>query len=497
MVTTSVNQTGEAKLEIPIYQNYINGEWVTSKTNELYDSINPANTSQVLGRFQKSSVEDVRLAITAAKEAFPKWSKVSAPTRGDVIFKLINLLEEHKEELALILTKEVGKAIRESRGEVLKTIQAMKQFSGEATRLAGETLPSYNEEIFAYTVREPLGVVGVIAPYNFPLGIGIWKIAPAIIAGNTVVFKPASTTSLISVKIMELFEKAGVPAGVVNMVTGSGAVIGQEFGENEELKAVSFTGSTDVGVALGKAVTQHGGKMQAEMGGKNPAIILEDADLDLAIESIVTSGFFDNGQRCTGTSRLIVPKPIYREVIDRLVAKAESLVIQDGQSEDATNGAVIDENQLNTYLHYVQSAVDEGATLETGGKRLTKGDLKNGYFVAPTVFSGVRPDMTIAKEEIFGPVIGVLEVDNYEEALAMANNIEFGLSSTIYTKDLEKAFHFVRNIQSGVTHVNLPSTYFENHFPFGGKKESSIGPREQGSTALDFWTDIKTVYMKP
>lgn len=483
--------------KVPVYQNYINGEWVPSETGEVYNSINPARISEVLGRFQASSAADVRKAISAAKEAFPKWSKTAAPKRGDVIFRLIGLLEENQEELAQTLTKEVGKTLREARGEVIKTIQAMKQFSGEATRLTGETLPSWNEEIFAYTIREPIGVVAVIAPYNFPLGIGVWKIAPAIIAGNTVVFKPASTTSLISVKIIELFEKAGVPAGVVNMVTGSGSVIGKEFGENKEIKALSFTGSTDVGLALGRAVTQHGGKMQAEMGGKNPAIILEDADLDLAIDSIVTSGFYDNGQRCTGTSRLIVPKTIYREVVDRLVAKAESLVVQDGMKEGTTNGAVIDENQLNTYLHYVQTAIDEGAILETGGKRLTDGELKDGYFVAPTIFSNMRPNMTIAKEEIFGPVIGVFEVENYEEALALANDIEFGLSSTIYTKDLEKAFHFVRNVQSGVTHVNLPSTYFENHYPFGGKKESSIGPREQGSTALDFWTDLKTVYMKP
>lgn len=482
---------------VKVYNNYINGEWVSSVTGELYDSINPARTSEVLGRFQKSSVEDVRNAIAAAKAAFPSWANTPAPKRGEVIFNLIRLLEDHKEELAVLITKEVGKAIRNARGEVDKTIEAMKQFSGEATRLAGETLPSYREDIFAYTMREPLGVVGVIAPYNFPLGIGIWKIAPAIIAGNTVVFKPASTTSLISVKLVELFEKAGIPAGVINMVTGSGSVIGKEFGENEELKAVSFTGSTDVGIALGKAVTQHGGKMQAEMGGKNPAIILEDADLDLAIDSIVTSGFHDNGQRCTGTSRVFAPKSIYREVIDRLVAKAESIVVQDGMKEDTINGPVIDEHQLNRYLHYIQTAIDEGATLETGGKRLTDGDLKEGYFVAPTVFSNMRPDMTIAKEEIFGPVIGVFAVDSYEEALKLANDSDFGLSSTIYTKDLEKAFHFVRNIESGVTHVNLPSTYFENHYPFGGKKESSIGPREQGSTALDFWTDIKTVYIKP
>lgn len=479
------------------YLNFINGEWTPSVTGKIYSSVNPANTKEVLGYFQSSNTEDVTMAIQAADAAFPAWSETPAPVRGEVLFKLIQLLEQQREHLAEIITKEVGKSYREAKGEVEKTIQAMKQFSGEATRLTGETIPSYNQEIFGYTVREPLGVVGVIAPYNFPLGIGIWKIAPAIIAGNTVVFKPASTTSLISVKIIELFTIAGVPAGVLNMVTGSGSVIGKELGQNKLLKAISFTGSTDVGVALGKDVTAHGGKMQAEMGGKNPAVILEDADIDAAIDSIVTSGFLDNGQRCTGTSRLLVPKAISRTVIDKLVKKAESLVIGNGMTEGVDNGAVIDENQLTIYLHYVKSAIDEGATLETGGKQLTEGEFADGYFVAPTVFSGVTPDMTIAKEEIFGPVIGVIEVDNYEHALAIANDIEFGLSSTIYTKDLKKAFHFVRHVQSGVTHVNLPSTYFENAFPFGGKKESSIGPREQGSTALDFWTEIKTVYMKP
>ena len=482
--------------EVPIYKNYIGGEWVGSESDHVYKSINPANTEEILGYFQSSSINDVKKAIAVAKEAFPVWKNTSAPIRGEVIVNLIGELERNREELAHTITKEVGKAIREARGEVEKTIQAMKQFSGEATRIAGETLPSYQPDIFAYTIREPLGVVGVIAPYNFPLGIGIWKIAPAIIAGNTVVFKPASTTSLISVKMMELFEKAGVPAGVINMVTGKGSVVGKEIGENKELKAVSFTGSTDVGIALGKAVTRHGGKMQAEMGGKNPAIVLEDADIDKAIESIVISGFYDNGQRCTGTSRLIVPRSIAKEVTRKLVEKAESLTVKNGLAKDAVNGAVIDENQMNTYLRYVQLALEEGATLETGGSRLTNGDLLKGYFVAPTVFSGVKPEMTIAKEEIFGPVIGVIEVEDYEEALKVANGIDFGLSSTIYTKDLKKALHFVKNIESGVTHVNLPSTYFENHYPFGGKKESSIGPREQGSTALDFWTDIKTVYMK-
>ncbi len=413
-----------------------------------------------------------------------------------MLFKLINLLEEQKEELATIITKEVGKTYKNSLGEVQKTIEAMKQFSGEATRLTGETIPSNDPHIFGYTVREPLGVVGVIAPYNFPLGIGIWKIAPAIVAGNTVVFKPASNTSLISIKIIELFEKAGVPKGVINMVTGPGGVIGGAIGHHPKIKAVSFTGSTEVGLALGRAVTNRGGKMQAEMGGKNASIILEDVDLDETIKNVVISGFYDNGQRCTGTSRLIVPRSISKEVITRLVNAANSLTIGDGFDERSDNGPIIDENQLNLYLEHVNHATQDGAVLECGGKRLTENGLDKGYFIVPTVFSNVNREMRIFKEEIFAPVIAVIEVDSYEEALEVANDSEFGLSSTIYTKDLTKAMHFVKHIETGVTHVNIPSNYFENQYPFGGKKASSLGPREQGSTALEFWTEYKTVYIR-
>ncbi|MBO8157776.1 MAG: aldehyde dehydrogenase family protein [Bacillaceae bacterium] len=479
------------------YYNYIGGTWVPSLSGDTYPSINPANTEEVLGYFQKSTATDVQMAIQAAKKAFPGWSTTPAPKRGEVLFRLISLLEEQKDELASLITKEVGKSLREAKGEVKKTIQAMQQFSGEATRLTGETVPSFDTNVLGYTVREPLGVVGVIAPYNFPLGIGVWKIAPAILAGNTVIFKPASHTSLISVKIMELFEQSGVPAGVINMITGPGSVVGKEIGQNPEIKAVSFTGSTDVGVQLGKWVTDRGGRMQAEMGGKNPTIILEDADIDQALDSVVISGFLDNGQRCTGTSRLIVPKSIAKEVTEKLVERAEKLVIGDGFEPGVDNGPVIDESQLNKYLHYVQEAIDQGAKLEYGGKRLTDNGKDKGFFVAPTVFSQVKPDMSIAQEEIFGPVIGIIEVDSYEEAIEIANNIDFGLSSAIFTNDLKKAFHFVRNIESGVTHVNMPSTHFENQYPFGGKKSSSIGPREQGSSALEFWTETKTVYVNP
>ncbi|QQE72711.1 aldehyde dehydrogenase family protein [Brevibacillus composti] len=479
------------------YANYINGEWVPSQTGEVFPSINPARTQEVLGYFQKSNAADTRHAIEAAAESFISWSRVAAPLRGEFLYKLITLLEEKREELAETITREVGKTLKEARGEVNKTIASMKQLTGEVTRLSGQTLPSFDEQVFAYTVREPIGVFAIIAPWNFPLGIGLWKIVPAILAGNTVVFKPASNTSLISVKLVELLVEAGVPAGVVNLVTGPGAVIGEELTRNPLIKGISFTGSSEVGLALGKAVGARGGKIQAEMGGKNPAIIMPDADIDLAIDCIVTSGFLDNGQRCTGTSRVIVLPEVAAEVKAKLIARAEAIRVGDGFDPNSVNGPLADEHQLRTYLHYVQKGIEEGAKLECGGKRLQGGGLEDGYFVAPTVFTGVTPQMTIAQEEIFGPVIAVIDAGSFEEAMEVANQVEFGLSSTIFTNDLKKAFQFVKGIQSGVTHVNMPSTHFESHYPFGGKKISGLGPREQGESALDFYVELKTVYIRP
>ncbi|MBU8712458.1 MULTISPECIES: aldehyde dehydrogenase family protein [Brevibacillus] len=479
------------------YKNYINGEWVDSHTGQVFPSTNPANTSEVLGYFQKSDGLDARSAIEAAAQAFPDWAKKSAPVRGEFLFTLIRLLEEQREELAAIITSEVGKTLREARGEVLKTIASMKQLTGEATRLTGQTVPSFDERVLGYTVREPIGVFAIIAPWNFPLGIGLWKIVPAILAGNTVVFKPASNTSLISVKLTELLIESGVPKGVVNLVTGPGSVIGDELSNHPLIKGISFTGSSEVGLALGKAVGARGGKIQAEMGGKNPAIILADADIDLAIDCIVTSGFFDNGQRCTGTSRVLVVPEVAEEVKRKLVERARSLKVGNGFDPESHNGPVVDEHQLNLYLHYVQKGIEEGGVLECGGQRLTDGDLANGYFVAPTVFTGITQEMTIAKEEIFAPVIAVIDVDSFDHAMEIANQVEFGLSSTIFTNDLQKAFQFVKGIQSGVTHVNMPSTHFESQFPFGGKKISGLGPREQGESALDFYVETKTVYIRP
>ncbi len=478
------------------YGNFINGSWVHSESGETFESTNPASIDEVLGIFQSSSVTDTRLAVQSAVEAFPNWSRQSAIHRGDILYRLIPMLEEEKERLATLIVKEVGKTIVAARKEVDATVQALKHFSGAASRIAGETVPANDPDTFTYSIKEPLGAVGVITPFNFPLGIGVYKIAPAIIAGNTVVYKPPNDTARIATELVKFFVQAGIPKGVLNMVTGAGEIVGREMGENKQLKAISFTGSSHVGLQLGRSVTARGGKMQAEMGGKNATLILEDADLEAAITGVVISGMYNNGQSCTGTSRLIVPRSIAREVIDRLVEKANAITVADGFSAGAENGAIANEKQLKTYLHYIESAKQAGATIECGGERLLDSGKDKGYFVAPTVISGVTTKMAVAQEEIFGPVVAVIEVDSYEEAIAIANDTDFGLSSAIFTKDLHKAHDFTRRIQTGVTHVNVPSNHYENQLPFGGKKNSSIGPREQGSAALDFWLETKAVYLK-
>lgn len=479
------------------YHNYIGGKWIPSESEKTFASINPGNTDDILGYFPDSTVNDTRVAIKVAEETFPYWRSITPIQRADVLYRLIRLLEDEKKDVALLISKEVGKTIHAGEKEVDATIQALKHFSGAANRLAGETLPSIDPDYFTYTLKEPLGAVGVITPFNFPLGIGVYKIAPAMLAGNTVVYKPPNDTAHIAAKLVELFERAGMPAGVLNVVFGDGNIVGKEMGENTSLKAISFTGSTAVGLKLGQTVSARGGKMQAELGGKNATILLEDADLDEAIKGIIISGMYNNGQSCTGTSRVIVLEEIAEVVLQKLKAAAQAVRVGYGQEEGIDNGAVANEKQLQTYLHYIQSAKEAGARIECGGKRLTENGLDKGYFVAPTVVSHVTSDMAIAQEEIFGPVVAVMIVQTYEEAIQLANNTSFGLSSSIYTNDLAKAQAFIKQIEVGVVHVNIPSNYYENQLPFGGKKQSSIGLREQGSTALDFWLDTKAVYMKP
>lgn len=476
--------------------NIINGNEVTSSSKETFKSVNPANTEDTLSEFPLADKNDVQKAIKAAHEAFPDWAGTSAIKRADVLYNLIYLVQKNKDALARLITREIGKTFLAAQKEVDAAVQALKHFSGAANRISGETIPANNPEAFTYTLKEPLGVVGAIAPFNFPLGIAVYKIAPAMLAGNTVVFKPAPDASCISYELMKLFQEAGLPNGVVNLIIGDKEA-GEEIGRNKHIKAVSFTGSTAVGTKLGQDVHARGGKMQAEMGGKNATLILDDADIEEAANGVIISGMYNNGQSCTGTSRVLVSKELAPSFTALLVEKAKSIVVNEGFTEEAENGAVANKKQLNTYLHYIDKAVEEGAKIECGGKQLLDGDKSKGYFVSPTVLTNVTSNHTVAQEEIFGPVVAIITVDDFDEAITIANDTNFGLSSAIFTKDLEKAMHFVKRIETGVTHVNIPSNHYENQLPFGGKKNSSIGPREQGTAALEFWMDTKAVYLKP
>jgi acyl-CoA reductase-like NAD-dependent aldehyde dehydrogenase len=487
----------KTETKVKQYYNYINGEWVTSVSGETFTSINPANTKQILAAFAKSTEEDYNNAIDAAAVTFSKWRNTPSPIRGEIILKAAKLLEEREEEFVHTVALEVGKTLAEARGEVKRTIAGMRMQAAEGTRLTGETIPSQQPGVFAYTIKEPLGVVGIITPWNFPLGIAAWKISPALVAGNTIVFKPASNTALVSVMFVELLIEAGVPEGVLNFITGPGGAAGHAFSQNPKLKAVSFTGSTEVGTKLGNAIQQRGARMQAEMGGKNPFVILKDADLDLAVDHIILGGFGECGQRCTATSRVIIEREVSDLLIEKLIAKTKNIMIGNPLDPETTMGVVIDEGQVRSYEYYVDLAQQEGANLIYGGSRLMHGEYTHGFFVEPTILTGVTPEMRISQEEVFGPVLSIMLVDSYEQALEWSNNVPYGLSSSIYTNDLNKANDFVRNIESGVTHVNLPSTYSEAQYPFGGIKCTTIGPREQGRAGIEFYTFTRTVYTKP
>jgi aldehyde dehydrogenase (NAD+) len=397
--------------------------------------------------------------------------------------------------MARLLTREEGKTLAESRGELQRSINVTEFCAGESRRLNGETIQSELPLNFAYTIKQPLGVVACITPWNFPVAIPIWKIAPALVAGNTVVFKPATLTPATAVRIVEIFEEAGIPAGVLNLVLGSGSEAGEEIINHPAVRAVSFTGSNAIGIRLYENVSRRGAKVQCEMGGKNPVVVMEDADLDLAVESTAQGTFGSTGQRCTATSRAIVVSEIADEFARRITERARSLRLGDGSDPNTDVGPSVDENQFKTVLRYIDIGREDGATLLCGGERATGDGLDRGYFVQPTVFDHVTPDMRIAREEIFGPVLSLLRVRDFDEAMQVANDSEYGLSSSIFTNDAARIFRFVDEIETGMTHINSPTTGGEAHIPFGGIKATGIGEREQGSTALDFYTELKVVYV--
>lgn len=475
-------------------KNFVNGEWVESKTTRIVERRNPANTDDLVARVPLSTREEMKEAIAAAKVAAPAWRDTPAPARGRILFRVARLMEEQKEELARLLTREEGKTLKDARGEVQRAINITEFMAGEGRRINGETMPSELPKNFSYTLRRPLGVVGAITPWNFPVAIPVWKIAPALVYGNTVVFKPATLTPLTAMKLAEIFHQAGLPAGALNLVMGSGREAGDELVQNPLVHGLSFTGSTDVGSHLYASGAKGLKKVQCEMGGKNPVVVMADADLPLAVEATAQGAFGSTGQRCTATSRVVVEEKIADRFVKHLVERAQKFAVGDGIEPGVEMGPSVDENQMQTVLKYLDIGKSEGKIL-CGGERLSGRKYNKGWFVAPTVIDGVVVENRVAQEEIFGPVASIIRVKDFEEALAAANSVRYGLSSSIYSTDSNKIFDFVDKIETGMTHVNSPTVGGEAHVPFGGTKESSVGAREVGHAAIDFYTDIKIVYV--
>ncbi len=478
-----------------IYRNFIGGEWTESASAKTIRNINPANTNDVIGTIKLSTREEAKKAIESAHNAFKNWKNTPAPTRGKIVAKFARLLEDNKEELAQILTREEGKTLAESRGELSRSINVAEFCAGESRRLNGETIQSELSANFAYTIKEPHGVVALITPWNFPVAIPVWKIAPALVAGNTIVFKPAESTPATAVRICELFEEAGLPKGVLNLILGKGEEVGDEIINHPAVKAISFTGSTATGIKIYEQAAKRGAKVQCEMGGKNPVVVMEDCDLDLAVESTANGAFGSTGQRCTATSRAVVVDKIADEFVSKIIEKAKQMRLGDGANSETEMGPSVDEKQFDTVLKYIDIGREDGAEILCGGKRASSENLENGYFIEPTVFDKVTPDMRIAQEEIFGPVLSVLRVKDFDEAMIVANDSQYGLTSSIFTNDPNLIFRFVQEIETGMTHINSPTTGGEAHIPFGGVKMTGIGAREQGSTSLDFYTELKVVYV--
>ena len=478
------------------YGNFIAGEWVNSASGEVFASLNPANREEVVAKYQSSVASDVKNAFDVAQKAQTAWAAVPAPNRGVILMKAAEILEKRADIVATEMTREEGKTLPEAKGEVTRAVNIFRYFGGEGARLCGETVPSERDGVFAYTFRKPLGVVSLLTPWNFPIAIPAWKIAPAVITGNSVVIKPASLAPLCTVRLVEALSEAGLPKGVLNMVTGSGPAIGDELISNPAVKAVSFTGSCEVGTGIQQKTLNRGVKTQLEMGGKNPTIVLGDADLNLATDIVLNGAFFSTGQKCTATSRALVEKSIYESFLDLLVQKTKKLRVGNGLEKGIEIGPCVDANQMKTVLNYIEIGKQEGARLVCGGSRLTGSGYDKGYFVEPTIFTEVRPEMRIAQEEIFGPVLAVLPVKDFDAAIQLANNVKFGLSASLVTNQLNKTFSYINKIEAGLIIVNLPSAGVEYQLPFGGTKGSSTGHREQGSVAVDFYSELRTVYLK-
>jgi aldehyde dehydrogenase (NAD+) len=478
-----------------VYYNFIDGAWEPSGSGTVFENRNPANADDLVGVFQKSTAADVDRAIAAARRAFEHWRLVPAPRRADVLFRAAQIIADRKEALAREMTREMGKVLDETRGDVQEAIDMTLFMAGEGRRQHGQTVPSELRDKFAMSVRQPLGVCAIITPWNFPMAIPSWKIMPALVCGNTVVFKPATLTPLSALRFVQILEEAGVPKGVVNLVTGGGGEVGDALARHPDTRVVSFTGSTEVGRIVSEAAAPSFKKVHLEMGGKNVIMIMDDANLELAVEGCVWGGFGTTGQRCTAASRVVVHEKVYRPFLDAFVARVKALCVGDGLDAKTEMGPSVSDSQRRTVTQYVEIGKTEGATLACGGEALTSGAYARGFFHQATVFADVDPKMRIAKEEIFGPVVSVIPCRSFEQAIAIGNDVQYGLSASIYTQDVNKAFTAMRDLYTGIFYVNAPTIGAEVHLPFGGTKATGNGHREAGTAALDVFSEWKSVYI--
>lgn len=483
-------------METQTYMNFIGGAWIPSPTGEVEASINPAKKDEVVGYVQQSALADLDQAVQAATKAQKAWKRLAGSVRGDYLFKAAAILEKRLDEVAEAMTMEMGKTLPEAKGETARGVAILRYYAGEGMRPVGDVIPSTDSEALMYTTRVPLGVVGVITPWNFPVAIPLWKMAPALIYGNAVIIKPASETGVTCAKLMECFEEAGLPSGVINMVTGAGNVIGRGIAEHPGIHGLSFTGSNPVGKSIGQAALARGAKYQLELGGKNPVIVAADANLDLAVEATISGGLRSTGQKCTATSRVIVHQEVYEPFKQRLLARIKEITIGDGLEAGVWMGPCASERQHSTVLAYIRKGCEEGATLLCGGEHPQSGRLSDGYFIEPTVFENVTADMTIAREEIFGPVLALMKVDSIDQALELANDTEYGLSASIFTTNIGSMLRFIQEMDAGLVRINAESAGVELQAPFGGMKQSSSHSREQGRAAIEFFTAVKTVFVK-
>ena len=482
-------------MSVPVYKNFIGGEWVESKSRELFQNLNPADAAEVIGRFADSGPEDVERAVAAAREAYRRWRLTPAPRRAEILFRLGELLIRRKEEFARDMTREMGKVLKETRGDVQEAIDMSFLMAGEGRRLLGHTTPSELPNKFQMCIREPLGVAGLITHWNFPMAIPSWKMMAALAAGNTVVLKPATDTPLSAVNLVKTCEEAGIPGGVVNLVTGGGSRVGTPLMKHPGVAVISFTGSTEVGRKVSEACAPDFRRCHLEMGGKNAIIVMDDADLDLAVDGTIWGGFGTTGQRCTAASRVIVHQRVYSTWVEKFVARARALRVGNGLEQSVEMGPAVNEGQLKTVMEYVQIGKAEGARLACGGERLTAGAYGKGWFHEPTVFSEVSPGMRIAQEEIFGPVVSVIRAASLEQAIEIANGVIYGLSGAIYTRDVNNAFQAMRDVYTGVFYVNASTIGAEVHLPFGGTKQTGNGHREAGIAGIDVFTEWKSIYV--